>query len=87
MPCMDGTGPAGRGPGMGRGWGACAGSRRSAPRGRGRGLRTPLDRPAGDANQRSEKSVLEERVGFLERYLERLKSRLSSSAAEERGTS
>ncbi len=79
MPAMDGTGPNGGGP-FGRGLGPCGGGQ--AGRGRGRGFRR-----AGWGDRllsqmlppEEEKTLLEQRKGWLEEQLEAVNKRLQGN--------
>lgn len=75
MPKYNGTGPAGRGPGTGRGMGPCGGGtargRRDAGRGQGVGWRRFLRNPFNSATSEKEEAEI------LEEELKDIKSRLS----------
>ena len=82
MPGYNGTGPAGRGSGTGRGMGPCAGGvaygRGRGGCGQGLGLRRFWGRyPASNLSKKEEAEMLSEEVEILEEDLKANKSRLS----------
>jgi len=86
MPLMNGTGPLGNGPGSGRGYGMCAGSRRDFdPRTRpglqGRGGMKMRRRMRGRSAM-DRKTALEQEASWLERRLDWIRQQASGSAEQ-----